>query len=408
MLLYDIGILIYSLLIKIASLKVKKAQLWCDGRRDIFARLRAAISPTDRVIWVHVASLGEFEQGRPLVEKIRADHPEYKILITFFSPSGYEVRKNYEGADYIFYLPIDTSSNAREFLDIVNPEIAIFVKYEYWLNLLFELRRRSIRSYIVSAIFRNNSIFFKWWGFMWRNALRSFDTIFVQDENSQRLLNKIGFENITVAGDTRFDRVAELAQSVKSIPAVEGFCGGDDVLVAGSTWQPDEQILQTLANRHPDVKIILAPHEIDEEHIAQIKSLFGERAICYTDLVDGGSYDGKQILILNTMGMLSSLYQYGRWGYIGGGFGVGIHNTLEAATFGLPIAFGPNYLRFKEAVDMVELGVCQPIANGDELDAWFTELLTNRDLCQRKSDAAIDYTKRMCGATKIITESIFE
>ncbi len=422
MLLYDIGILTYASAIKIASLKVKKAKQWCDGRKDLFERIQRAVSPSDRVVWIHVASLGEFEQGRPLIEKIRATHPEYKILITFFSPSGYEIRKSYEGADYIFYLPIDTSSNAKQFLDIVNPEIAIFVKYEYWLNLLFELRRRNIRSYIVSAIFRPNSVFFKWWGGMWRSALNSFCVIFVQDQNSKELLNNRGFNDVVVAGDTRFDRVASLSKSVAKIASIESFCGDSFVLVAGSTWQPDEQALLTLADRHPDVKIIIAPHEIDEEHLSQIESLFCGRSVRFTEFdaaLKGSNVNAstqnnvdtlkeRQILILNTMGMLSSLYQYGSVAYIGGGFGVGIHNTLEAATFGLPIAFGPNYKRFKEAVDMIELDICRPIDSADELDRWFSEIKNNEALRLKRGQAASDYTSKMCGATEIITKHIFE
>ncbi len=411
MLLYDIAILIYAFLIKLASLKVKKAQLWCDGRKDIFERMRTAISPSDRVLWVHVASLGEFEQGRPLIEDIKAKHPEFKILLTFFSPSGYKIRKGYKGADYIFYLPIDTTRNAQQFLDIAHPEIAIFVKYEYWLNLLFELKRRNIESYIVSAIFRKRSVFFRWWGFMWRNALRSFNIIFVQDENSKKMLNNIGFESVVVAGDTRFDRVATLTESVKAIPEVVRFCGDSKVVIAGSSWHPDEQILATLASKYPQLKFIIAPHEIDEEHLVAIDRLFGDRAIRFTNITpdtEDATLQSKQVLILNTMGMLSSLYQYGDIGYIGGGFGVGIHNTLEAATFGMPIAFGPNYLRFKEAVDLVELGVCQPINNAKDLEAWITPLLNDDELLKSKSDASQSYVTKMCGATKIITHEIFE
>lgn len=416
MLLYNIIILIYAQLIKIAGRWNPKAKEWSKGRVLIFERMRSVISPSDRVVWVHAASLGEFEQGRPIIEKIRRDHPEYKILLTFFSPSGYEVRKDYEGADYIFYLPIDTTRNARKFLDIAHPEIAIFVKYEYWLNLLFELRRRKIRSYIVSAIFRPKSIFFKWWGFMWRNALKSFDTIFVQDENSRLLLAKAGFESVIVAGDTRFDRVADIARGAKQIPTIERFKGDSKLLVAGSTWLPDEKIIAEIANRHPDIKIVLAPHEIHEEHINAIEDLFGKKALRFTDVTHMGSDNVElttelihaQVLILDTMGMLSSLYQYGDWAYIGGGFGVGIHNTLEAATFALPIAFGPNYLKFKEAVDLVELGAARSINDTNSADIWLSTLIKNQELYTTTSNTARAYTAKMCGATDCIVNTVIQ
>lgn len=388
-------------------MRIHKAKLWCEGRRDIFSRLESAISKDDRIIWFHVASLGEFEQGRPLMERVRAEHPECKILLTFFSPSGYEIRKNYDGADYIFYLPLDTTNNARRFLDIAHPEIVIFVKYEYWLNLLFELRNRNIRSYIVSAIFRKDSIFFKWWGFMWRNALSSFEMLFVQDENSKKLLRNIGFDNVVVAGDTRFDRVRSIANSAKSIPVVERFKGDSKLLVAGSTWLPDEQILATVTSRHPEVKVVLAPHEIHESHVSQIEELFAGRCVRYTKVDESTDFAGMQVLILDTMGMLSSLYQYGDLGYIGGGFGVGIHNTLEAATFELPIAFGTNYDRFKEAVDMISLGGSVSISNAEEFVLWLSDLVADDEKRERVGKISGEYVASRCGATNIIEQSLF-
>ncbi|MFI3305372.1 MAG: glycosyltransferase N-terminal domain-containing protein [Rikenellaceae bacterium] len=407
MILYNIALLLYSLAIRVASLRIHKAKLWCEGRQDLFSRMERTISKSDRIIWFHVASLGEFEQGRPLIERVRASHPDYKILLTFFSPSGYEIRKNYDGADYIFYLPIDTTNNARRFLDIVHPEIVIFVKYEYWLNLLFELRNRNIRSYIVSAIFRQQSIFFKWWGFMWRNALSCFEMLFVQDENSKRLLCDIGYDNVVVAGDTRFDRVKSVAEKTTKIDVVERFKGESELLVAGSTWHADEDILATVMSRHREVKMVIAPHEVEESNIAYIESLFEGLCVRYTRVNEATNFDGVQVLILDTIGMLSSLYQYGEWGYIGGGFGVGIHNTLEAATFELPIAFGPNYSRFKEAVDMISLGGSCPITDAEELDTWFTELL--RDPAKRTKVGKIsgEYVATRCGATTIIEQTIF-
>ena len=262
--LYNFGLMLYALAIRLVSPRHPKAKLWIEGRKNLFERMARTIDPKARIVWIHVASLGEFEQGRPIIERLRKEFPEYKILLTFFSPSGYEIRKNYSGVDYIFYLPIDTPSNARRFLDIAHPEIAIFVKYEFWINLLTELRRRSVRTYIVSAIFRRNSIFFRPYGSIWRQALESFDTMFVQNEESKSLLSDLGFDNVVVAGDTRFDRVAEIAAAAKHIEIVDRFRGGQRLFVAGSTWGPDEELLIPLMNENPDVKFVVAPHEMDE------------------------------------------------------------------------------------------------------------------------------------------------
>lgn len=406
MFLYNIGISIYAQLIRIAAIKLPKAKLWSDGRNGIFESMQSVIDPNDRIIWVHVASLGEFEQGRPIIEKIRAEHPEYKILLTFFSPSGYEVRKEYNGVDYIFYLPIDTPKNAERFLDIAHPEIAIFVKYEFWLNLLFELRNRKIKSYIVSAIFRANSIFFRSYGYLWRRALESFDTIFVQDNNSKKLLATLGFDNVVIAGDTRFDRVAAIAQSVKPMATIENFKQNKRLVVAGSTWSPDEDILSCLVESHPDIKFIIAPHEVTSENISRLMNMFGSRATRYTT-AKATELAEAQVLILDTIGVLSTTYQYGDFAYIGGGFGVGIHNTLEAATFAIPIAFGTNYKRFKEAVDMVSLGACRSVSNEKELESWFSSLLNDKEKYSRSCRAAREYTSNQCGATNIISRTIF-
>ncbi|MFR9651770.1 MAG: glycosyltransferase N-terminal domain-containing protein [Rikenellaceae bacterium] len=412
MIIYNLAIRVYSLVIALAAPFVPKAKLWTDGRKDLFARMKSAITPGEKIVWVHVASLGEFEQGRTTIEQLRDRVPEYKILLTFFSPSGYEVRKGYEGADYIFYLPIDTPSNVKEFLDIVNPDIAIFVKYEYWLNFLYELRRRHIRSYIVSAIFRKNSIFFDAWGGAWRRALLSFDTLFVQNFESRELLSTIGIDNVVVAGDTRFDRVYQISRSVKSIPVADEFKCGQRLFIAGSSWDPDDAIISKLCRQYPDVKFIIAPHEIDPAHIASVVKSYGERAVLYTQIVNlepdrrREILSSAQVLVIDIIGILSSLYQYGDWCYIGGGFGVGIHNTLEAAIFSLPIAFGPNYKRFKEAVDMVELGACQSVTNRDELEIWFFELYHNearRVSCGAKSRS---YAIDNCGATNLFVDYI--
>lgn len=405
---YNLGLRLYAWTIRLAAVRHPKARLWWTGRKELFRRMEQAVDPAARIVWIHVASLGEFEQGRPVIERIRKEYPQYKILLTFFSPSGYEIRKEYKGADYIFYLPIDTPRNARRFLDIAHPEIAVFVKYEFWLNLLFELRRRKVRTYVISAIFRRNSIFFRTYGGLWRQALESFDTMFVQNEESKQLLAGLGFDNVLVAGDTRFDRVAEIARAARSVDVVERFRGEERLFVAGSTWGPDEELLIRLMNDNPEVKFVIAPHEMDETRIRHLMEETRGGALRYTQCSSRTSYGRRQLLILDTVGLLSSVYGYATWSYIGGGFGVGIHNTLEAATFGLPIAFGPNYEKFKEARDLVTLGAARPVADYEALRDWFTPLRDNENFLQQTSRSAKDYTTRHQGATQTIVQTIFQ
>ncbi len=405
--LYNIAIAMYSLFVRVGSLWIPKAKLWCDGRRGIFERMASAISPNDRIVWIHVASLGEFEQGRPLIEQIREEHPEYKILLTFYSPSGYELRKDYKGVDYIFYLPADSPRKAKRFLEIAHPEIAIFVKYEFWLNILFQLRSLKIRSYIVSSIFRQNSIFFKWYGYLWRKALLSFDTLFVQNEESKELLHSINIDNVVVAGDTRFDRVAEIAKKSKRNPVVEQFKGDTPLFIAGSTWPLDEDLLIELIKENRGIKFVIAPHEIGEERISELESKL-ESVVRYTKSSDCEGIDSKQTLLLDTIGELSSIYAYASWAYIGGGFGVGIHNTLEASIFGLPMAFGPNYHKFKEAKDMVALGACCSVRDFAELGKWFTPLRDDKEHLTKISEITKGYTSRNRGASQLILSTIFE
>lgn len=407
MFLYNISIVLYYIVVAFVSLWDKKAKQWIVGRKDIFKRMAEVISPEDKVVWIHAASLGEFEQGRPVIEKIREQQPEYKILVTFYSPSGYEIRKNYAGADYIFYLPIDTPGNAKKFLDVAHPEIAIIVKYEFWLNLLSELKHRGVRTYLISAIFRRNSIFFRSYGSIWRQALDSFEQMFVQNEESKELLHEIGFDNVVVAGDTRFDRVAEIARNVKKVPIVERFKGDSPLFVAGSTWGPDEEILQTLINDNPQIKFVVAPHEMENSRIERIIAQTKGGAVRYTLCKEESDFSKIQVLILDTIGILSSVYGYATWSYIGGGFGVGIHNTLEAATFGLPIAFGPNYQKFKEARDMVALGAATKVESAEDLSAWFAPLRDDKSALQRAGSAAKSYTQRNQGATSLIMKIVF-
>jgi 3-deoxy-D-manno-octulosonic-acid transferase len=398
--------IIYAALIRAASPFNKKARLWVNGRKGMFERMRSTIGEGERIVWIHVASLGDFEQGRPLVDYVKENYPDYKILLTFFSPSGYEVRKNYKNADYVFYIPADTKRNVRKFLDVVNPEVVIFVKYEFWLNMLAELRRRKIRTYIASAIFRRNSIFFNPFGFWWRAALRSFDTLFVQDELSKSLLEGLGLTNVVVAGDTRFDRVSAIAESAEKVAVIEQFKDNDRLFVAGSTWGPDEDILLPLINENPNIKFVIAPHEMDEARIEHILRETKGGAVRYTQLSDGDLAD-KQVLILDTMGLLSRAYGSAEWAYIGGGFGVGIHNTLEAAVYGLPVAFGPKYRKFKEARDLIKLGVGHSVADEEELKAWFDELKSDDDYLARLSAIAKVYVGKHRGATERILDAIF-
>ena len=405
--LYNIGILIYVNCIALASRWYPKARLWCNGRKGQFERMSNAVDAADRIVWMHAASLGEFEQGRPVIEKIRKLYPQYKILLTFFSPSGYEIRKNYDGADYVFYLPADRPAEVRRFLDIVNPEIAIFVKYEYWLNMLAELRRRNIRTYIISAIFRRGSIFFRFYGSLWRKALRSFDTLFVQNGESAELLAGIGITNVKIAGDTRFDRVAQIARQAGKIDTIERFRGSGRIFIAGSTWAPDEEILLQLIYDNPSVKFIIAPHEMEEERIERLCNAVNGGAVRYTRCTPLTDFGSTQVLVLDTVGLLASAYGYASWGYIGGGFGVGIHNTLEAAAFGLPIAFGPNYRKFKEARDLVSLGAAVPVADYSALSSWFAPLRDDETHLLDVSRKAKEYTMENQGATDTIVNTIF-
>ena len=400
---YNLCVIVYAALIRLVSPFYAKAKLWCSGRDGMFERMQSSIDNTKEIVWIHVASLGDFEQGRPLVDYIKENYPDYKILLTFFSPSGYEVRKNYQNADYVFYIPADTKRNVRRFLDIAKPKIAIFVKYEFWLNMLAELDKRNIRTFIASAIFRRNSIFFNPFGGIWRKALRSFETLFVQDEGSKELLATIGVENVVVAGDTRFDRVSTIAENAEKVEIVERFKGNNRLFVAGSTWGPDEDILLPLIYANPDVKFVIAPHEMEERRIERI--MHDTNAIRYTqcNVID---FADKQVLILDTMGLLSRAYGSADWAYVGGGFGAGIHNTLEAAVYGLPVAFGPKYRKFKEACDLIALGVGRSVKNERELQSWFSELKGDSDYLARLSAIAKVYVGQHRGTTEKIVRKI--
>ena len=408
MLLYDFGIAAYTAAIKAVAPWKPKARKWVEGRRGIFERLQATVGASDKpVVWIHASSLGEFEQGRPVIEAIHEQYPQYRVLLTFFSPSGYEIRKDFAAADWVFYLPADTPRNVRRFLDIVRPEMAIFVKYDYWLNYLSELRRRKIRSYIFSSLFRRNSIFFKPYGGMFRRALETFETIFVQNDESKQLLSEIGFENVIVAGDTRFDRAAALPAQASRYPLIEHFKGEGRLFIVGSSWRPDEDLLVPFVNAHPDVKFVIAPHEMEQPRIERLETECTGGVVRYSECRTESDVEGARVLIIDVIGILNQLYQYADWVYIGGGFGVCIHNTQEPATYGVPIAFGPKYHKFKEACDMIALGACASVTTTEELEEWFAPLKADEKRRAHYARIAADYIAANKGATELIVRTIF-
>ena len=402
--LYLLGVAIYS------RFNEKVRKMW-RGERDAFRILREKVDPEAKYVWFHAASLGEFEQGRPLMERLRKEHPEYKILLTFFSPSGYEVRKNYEGADIICYLPLDTITNARRFLRLIRPEMAFFIKYEFWYNYLHILKHRNIPVYSVSSIFRPDQVFFKWYGRQYSRVLNCFTHFFVQNEISRELLAKIHITNVSIVGDTRFDRVLQIRDAAKKLPIVEAFKTSPQVFVAGSSWPPDEEIFIKYFNQHADWKLIIAPHVIGEDHLKQIEKLLaGRKVIRYTvaektlcnDLSSLADYD---VLIIDCFGLLSSIYHYGSVAYVGGGFGVGIHNLLEAAVWEIPVFFGPNNERFQEAQGLKTMG-------GFEIDGYeafeqkMNRFATDAAYLKSAGQQAGEFVKQMTGATEKVLSSV--
>jgi len=394
---------------KVVALWSPKMKLWTKGREGLFEKMAMVIKSTDRVIWFHAASLGEFEEGRPVIEKVRSQYPKYKILVTFFSPSGYEIRKNYSHADWVFYLPSDTTANMKRFLDIVHPEIAIFIKYEFWLNMLIEMKKRSIRTFVISARFIPHSRFFNWYGGIFRKSLMAFETIFVQDKRSVELLEKIGFSNAVLAGDPRFDRVDDIAQTDWKNEIVERFKNGDKLFIGGSTCgAADEDLLQVLINNHPNTKFLIVPHEMDVEPMEKIERNTIGGAIRYSKCTLETDLSNYQVLIVDTIGMLALLYRYGNWAYIGGGFIAGIHSVIEATIYGMPAVFGPNFQKNRPGIDMIELGACQTICNAEELDVWFTPFENDEIALKKVSEIAYRYGQKNKGASNIILNKIFE
>ena len=405
---YSLLLALYNFAVFIASFFNKKAKSWIDGRKNILDRLKQAVGNDPNIVWFHSASLGEFEQGRPVIEELKSRNPNVKILVTFFSPSGYEIRKNYALSDYVFYLPVDFKYNTERFLDIVKPSAVYFIKYEFWHNYLKSIHARKIPVYCFSANFRPNQAFFQWYGAWYKQVLFCFKHIFVQNEQSKQLLHSIGLNNVTVTGDTRFDRVFQIASQTKVLPVVADFKNNKPIVIAGSTWPADEVNLVRFINEcSADWKFIIAPHEIHELNIEQLLLGINKKVLRYSKAADQLP-ENFDVLIIDNIGMLSSIYQYGNCAYIGGGFGKGIHNILEAATFGLPIAFGPKYQKFQEAVDLISNGGAFNIGNYDSLKSLLNNLMANQSHLSKASAICKQYVANNIGSTqKILTETCF-
>jgi len=403
---------LYQAGIGIASLWNAKARLWINGRKDIFNRLNSEPGTNDsELIWFHCSSLGEFEQGRPVLENLKKQIPNSKFLLTFFSPSGFEIRKDYKGADWVFYLPLDSRKNSKQFFDAVQPSLVVFVKYDYWYYYLTECKKRNIPLLMISAVFRNEQPFFKWFGSLHRKMLHCFTHFFVQDKGSAELLASIKIKNVTVAGDTRFDRVSEIAENFKPIEEIEKFCGDSDVLVAGSTWPDDEKMIKEAIADLPDLKLIIAPHEIHDKHLQDLRSLF-PNGLLFSELTThhpiaiGSPLTSGNCLIIDNIGMLSRLYYYSSITYVGGGFNNGIHNTLEAAVYGKPVLFGPNYKKFREAIGLIGTGGGISIASGNELATNLNKILTDKNELELRSRSSFEFVKQNKGATEKIINYI--
>ena len=415
------NIVIYFVLwgIAIASLFNEKVRKMWRGEREAFKILKQKVDPNAKYIWFHAASLGEFEQGRPLMERIRKDYPQYKILLTFYSPSGYEVRKNYEGADIICYMPVDTRLNAIRFLRLVRPVMAFFIKYEFWSNFLHILKHRNIPTYSVSSIFREDQVFFKWYGRSYAGVLKCFTRFFVQNEESKRLLEGIGITAVDVVGDTRFDRVLQIKEAAKQLPICEAFRTGVassqsadvphhdfKVFVAGSSWPPDENIFIPFFNEHKDWRLLIAPHVIAEEHLKLILSLIkGKKVVRYTQTTPEEAAEAD-VLIIDCFGLLSSMYNYGDVAYIGGGFGVGIHNTLEAAVWNMPVVFGPNNKKFQEAQGLLKSGGGFEINTYEDFSGLMSSLMNDETFLKQAGDKAGTYVAHLAGATDKVLASV--
>lgn len=404
---YNLFIKLYSLVASIISFSNPKARLWLNGRKDIFSHLQIAFKDnSSKVIWMHCASLGEFEQGRPIIEKLKQQTPEYKFLITFFSPSGFEIQKNYKGANWVFYLPIDTAKNARIFYKIVNPAMVIFVKYEFWYHHIKEAKTQNIPLLLVSGIFRESQPFFKWYGSMHREMLSCFTYLFVQNTKSFNLLKSIHKNNnVAVCGDTRFDRVIEIAAFAKTYIDIENLIGNSTVIVAGSTWTEDDEELDHYANTHPEIKFIIAPHNIANDRLNECLHLY-KNSVLFSKIATATTT--TNVVIIDNIGMLSTLYKYATICYVGGGFGGdGVHNVLEAAVYAKPVLFGPEYDKFIEATELIEAGAAIAVENALQLESQLNQLLQNKNALLQMGNKAKDYVEKNSGATNKILDYIY-
>lgn len=405
---YNSMVVFASYILRILAVFHKKTDLFIKGRKSVFSFLKSKVAPDDQAFWFHCASLGEFEQGRPVIEKLKKEFPNCKLVLTFFSPSGYEVRKNYKGADVVCYLPLDTRANAEKFVKIVNPAMAVFVKYEFWPNYLQALKKYSVPTILVSGIFRKEQVFFQWYGAWMRKKLQSFSHFFLQDENSSKLLSSIGFKNHEVIGDTRFDRVYEILKEDNRLHFIDEFKHDKFTIVAGSTWKEDEELLVHYINNvaSPEEKFIIAPHNIKAEGIVRLKEELQVPTVLYSQK-ENKHLKECQVFIIDTIGILTKIYSFADIAYVGGGYTKsGIHNILEPATFGIPVVIGPNYKKFKEAEDLILLKACEATSNQEEVNHILTVLKTNRELRLHKGEAALHYIEQSLGASDKITAYI--
>lgn len=404
---YNLIIILASLMVRFLAIFSPKLSLFVSGRKEVFDKLKNNINTTDKTIWFHAASLGEYEQGVPVIEKIKTNYPSHKIVVSFFSPSGYEVRKNNTLADVTVYLPLDTKSNAQKFIETIHPEMVFFIKYEFWPNYLQELKNQNIKTYLISGIFRKNQFFFKWYGGFYRKALLSFDYFFVQNESSKHLMQSIGFSNVKISGDTRFDRVLAILNQNNDLEFISKFKNNQPTIVIGSSWPKDEALLLKYINNAPEnIKFIIAPHNIKVDQIENLKKNLSKKTVLFSEK-DKKNVTDFSVFIIDTIGILTKIYSYADIAYVGGGFGnPGVHNILEPATFGIPIVIGPNYSHFAEATALVNLEGCISISNQSTLDETFNLLLNNEDIRHEKGHICSTFVQMNKGATSTIIDHI--
>ena len=403
--LYQIGIQIAALIIPLTRFFSPKMKLFIEGRKQSFPILNEKINASEKYIWVHVASLGEYEQGLPIMEAFKSKYPQYKIVLTFFSPSGYEIRKDNKIADITLYLPLDTQHNVKRFLDLVQPKMVFFIKYEFWPNYLHELKKRNIPTYLVSGIFRENQLFFKSYGSYYREALKAFTHLFVQNETSKKLLQTINFTNVTVHGDTRFDRVAQIVEQVQPLNFIEQFKNNSTTIVIGSSWIDDENVYVPHINSSKNIKFIIAPHNIKEEEISKLIQKIDKKVIRFSNYQEN-DLATADVFIIDTIGILTQIYAYADIAYVGGAFKTGLHNILEPATYGIPVIIGPKYAKFQEAKDLVSLGSCLVVNNAEELSNTFNNLILNTNLHKELGQKNRNFVLKNKNATQVVLDFI--